>query len=340
MLADSFATCSLPKSQQLGAWRAWYDTIFDVTPAQTPEEGFTATNSTWTIPGLTLSSVASPANTVNRTKSVIRHNPVDHWVITLSKRSVSDVATRGRSLDASPGTPFILSLADEISIRRREQDERMQLLLARDSFETIAPLLDTARGMALTTPAARMLADYLLLLERNLPGLSLEDAARIKNAVQAMLAACLAPTAEGAVAARDQIHLTLMERVRQAVRRNLRSPSLGPDKLCREAATSRSQLYRLLESEGGVARYIQRRRLSEAFSMLCDVANNRSIGKVAEILCFADGSTFSRAFRREFGMSPSDVRAMSSSGLPPAPVPKRPERSDIPRTFSDCLRDL
>jgi AraC-like DNA-binding protein len=74
--------------------------------------------------------------------------------------------------------------------------------------------------------------------------------------------------------------------------------------------------------------------------MLCDVANNRSIGKVAEILCFADGSTFSRAFRREFGMSPSDVRAMSSSGLPPAPVPKRLERSDIPRTFSDCLRDL
>ena len=68
------------------------------------------------------------------------------------------------------------------------------------------------------------------------------------------------------------IDLTLMERVRQAVRRNLRSPSLGPDKLCREAATSRSQLYRLLEGEGGVAHYIQRRRLSESFSMLCDVS--------------------------------------------------------------------
>ena len=37
----------------------------------------------------------------------------------------------------------------------------------------------------------------------------------------------------------------------------------------------------------------------------------------AEMLCFADGSTFSRAFRREFGMSPSDVRARASSGMPP-----------------------
>jgi AraC-like DNA-binding protein len=340
MLADTFGTCSLPKPRQLGAWRAWYDTIFDVTSVQTPEEGFTATNSTWTIPGLTLSSVTSPANTVDRTKSVIRHNPVDHWVITLSKRSVSDVTTRGLSLEASPGTPFILSLADEIGIRRREQDERMQLLLARDSFETVAPLLDAARGMSLTTPAAKMLADYMLLLERNLPGLPPEDAARLKNAVQAMLAACLAPTAEGMAAARGQIHLTLMERVRQAVRRNLRSPSLGPDKLCREAATSRSQLYRLLEGEGGVARYIQRRRLTEGFSILGDVADNRSIGKVAEMLCFADASTFSRAFRREFGMSPSDVRAMSSAGLPPALTPKRLASSDVARTFSDCLRSL
>jgi AraC-like DNA-binding protein len=340
MLAESFVTHALPKSQQLGAWRAWYDTIFDVTPALTAEEGFTATNSTWTIPGMTLSSVASPANTVNRTKSVIRHNAVDHWVITLSKRSVSDVETRGQSLEAAPGTPFIISLADEVAIRRREQDERMQILLARDSFETIAPLLDTARGLALTSPAARMLADYLLLLEKNLPDLPPEDAARLKNAVQAMLAACLAPTPDGVAIAKDQIHLTLMERVRQAVRRNLRSPSLGPDRLCREAATSRSQLYRLLESEGGVASYIQRRRLSEAFSMLCDVANSRSIGKVAELLCFADASTFSRAFRREFGMSPSDVRAISSSGMPPAPTPKRPAGSDIPRTFSDCLRGL
>jgi AraC-like DNA-binding protein len=69
--------------------------------------------------------------------------------------------------------------------------------------------------------------------------------------------------------------------------------------------------------------------------MLCDATNNLPIGKVAEMLCFADPSSFSRAFRCEFGMSPSDVRAMSFAGLPPAPTPKRPGDA---RTFSDCLR--
>jgi AraC-like DNA-binding protein len=154
-----------------------------------------------------------------------------------------------------------------------------------------------------------------------------------------MICACLAPSADRIAEANGPIDLTLMERVRQAVRKNLRSPSLGPDKLCREAATSRSQLYRLLEREGGVARYIQRRRLSEGFSILCDRSTSFSIGKVAEMLCFADGSSFSRAFRREFGMSPRDVRASAIGGLP-LKASLRSVVAPAARSFSECLNRL
>lgn len=336
MLAHHFATNALPKAQQLDAWRGWYDAMFDVIPKASNDD-FVATNSTWTAQGLTLSQVASPANTVSRTRSVIRRNSVDHWVITVSKQSVSDVATRGISFEVEAGTPFILSFGEELSISRRDQDDRVQLILARDSFQNIAPIVDAARGAALKTSAARMLADYILLLEKNIPTLEPDAANRLSGAVQTMLTACLAPTSQGLAAARDQINLTLMERVRQAVRKNLRSPSLGPAKLCREAATSRSQLYRLLEEEGGVARYIQRRRLCEGFSILCNAGNNLPIGRIAETLCFSDASTFSRAFRREFGMSPGDVRAASYAGFPPAPAPRKALGAGA-RTFTDCLR--
>ncbi len=181
-----------------------------------------------------------------------------------------------------------------------------------------------------------MLAEYMLLLERNLPSLPREDASRVGNAVQAMIGACLAPSADRLVRADSQINATLMERVRRAVGRHLHSPSLGPAKLCREAAVSRSHLYRLLESEGGVARYIQRRRLSESFTLLSDAANTLSIGRIAEVLCFADASSFSRAFRREFGMAPSDVRATSLNGLRPAAPVVRGEHNI--NSFADCLR--
>ena len=198
-------------------------------------------------------------------------------------------------------------------------------------------MLDATRGTALNTSQGRLLADYILLLERNLPNLTPEDGSRLPSAIQAMVGACLAPSVDRLAAAGRQIDLTLMERVRRAVRRNLRSPLLGPDRLCREAATSRSQLYRLLEGEGGVARYIQRRRLSESFAILCDTSNNFSIAAIAETLCFADASNFSRAFRREFGMSPSEVRTASLVGLAPAAASKVAAGTET-HSFADCLR--
>jgi AraC-like DNA-binding protein len=326
----------LPASQQLEAWRNWYSAIFEATSAGS-QEGFAAANSNWKLNGFTFSHVSSPPTCIDRTRYLLRRNHVDHWAFTLSKRTTSDVEVCDRALEVPPGVPFLLSLGEEMHIGRRQQDERVQLLLARDSFQAIAPLLDAARGMALSTSQGRLLADYILLLERNLPNLTPEDGSRLPSAIQAMVGACLAPSVDGLAAAGRQIDLTLMERVRRAVRKNLRSPLLGPDKLCREAAMSRSQLYRLLEGEGGVARYIQRRRLSESFAILCDTSNNFSIAAIAETLCFADASNFSRAFRREFGMSPSEVRTASLVGLAPATTAKVGAGSET-HSFADCLR--
>jgi AraC-like DNA-binding protein len=85
--------------------------------------------------------------------------------------------------------------------------------------------------------------------------------------------------------------------------------------LSRLVGISRSNLYRLFEHEGGVARYIQRERLLEARSVLLNPAATQSISAVAEDLCFTDASSFSRVFKREFGCSPSEAR---SAGLAPA----------------------
>jgi AraC-like DNA-binding protein len=337
MIAETFSTYSLPASQQLEAWRNWYGGIFEATSAGSQDEGFAAANSIWSLNGFTFSRVSSPPTCIERTRHLLRRNHVDHWAFTLSKRTTSDIEVRDRALEVPPGVPFLLSLGEEMHIRRRQRDERVQLLLARDSFQAIAPLLDATRGTALDASRGSLLADYILLLERNLPNLTPEEGSRLPSAIQAMVGACLAPSVDRVATAAREIDLTLMERVRRAVRRHLRSPSLGPDRLCREAATSRSQLYRLLEGEGGVARYIQRRRLSESFVILCDTSNNFSIAAIAETLCFADASNFSRAFRREFGISPREVRTASLVGLAPSATSKVTAGPET-HSFADYLR--
>lgn len=109
------------------------------------------------------------------------------------------------------------------------------------------------------------------------------------------------------VAKPDAVH-----RARSVVWQNLTSPDFGPQQLCRMLAMSRSKLYRHFATTGGVAAFIQRERLNAALLLLSDPSEARSIKDVAEALGFSDHSTFSRAFRREFGFVPSQVKNRTS----------------------------
>ncbi|WP_312866089.1 helix-turn-helix domain-containing protein [Rhizobium mongolense] len=61
-------------------------------------------------------------------------------------------------------------------------------------------------------------------------------------------------------------------------------------------------------------------RLLDAHSALSDPNDQRRIIEIAEQHCFNDGTEFSRAFRREFGCSPTDVRSGQKADLPYKPA--------------------
>jgi AraC-like DNA-binding protein len=129
-----------------------------------------------------------------------------------------------------------------------------------------------------------------------------------------------------------------MERIRRIVQANLHLPTFGPKRLCRLAGMSRSHLYRLFEPSGGVARYIQGQRLMAAHAVLADLEQRAPIAAIAETFGFCDASTFSRAFRAEFGYRPSDVR-MAGLGGTAAPARPRAAAPD-PNDLSSLLRHL
>jgi AraC-like DNA-binding protein len=129
-----------------------------------------------------------------------------------------------------------------------------------------------------------------------------------KSAARTIVAGEFVRAAEWVTAAKQQIDLDRRDRVRRVIQRHLRSPILKPAILCRLVGMSRSSLYRLLGDTSGVTRYIQIQRLLEARALLGDPSTNKPIAAIAEELCFADASSFARAFKREFGRSPSGTR--------------------------------
>jgi AraC-like DNA-binding protein len=321
MTPETFTTRPLRPHDQFEAWREWYLPVIDVIPKQRADSGFLAEIQMWKLGGLALSRTSAPPVDAVRTKALLRRDAVDHWIISYCARGAHFAMTAGTSLEVPARVPFLWSLGQEFHHERTHVD-RVQFFLARDAFRGIGSLLDATLGSTLDTPLGHVLGDYMIALERRLPEMTEADLPRLTNAVSAMVAAAVAPTVERVAVAQRQIDLGRKERVRQAVRRHLRTPIFGPTILCRLVGMSRSNLYRLFEDSGGVTRYIQSQRLLEAHAMLSDPANTKSISALSEDLCFADASSFSRAFRREFGCSPGEVRSAALAGLALPTMPR------------------
>jgi AraC-like DNA-binding protein len=333
MMPVSFSTSGLRGRDQFDAWRSFYEPVFDIVIKQ-PAAEFDAKLHLWTLGNFAMSRTTSPSVQIARTKDHLKHDPVDHWVISYCAHGAHTTLTAGISAEVPARVPFLWSLGQEFTHERTHM-ERIQLLLARDAFGDIAPALDAALGSALNTPLGLVLGDYMITLERHLEELTEADVSRLRDAVAAMVGAAVAPTTERVAVARPQIDLGRMERVRQVVRLHLRTPTLRPSTLCRLIGMSRSNLYRLLEAKGGIAQYIQQQRLLAAHSVLSNPSNRQSVTSLAEELCFADVSSFSRAFKREFGCAPSDARQTAISWLP-VTSPRR--SSSGSSDFADLLR--
>jgi AraC-like DNA-binding protein len=328
-----FSTMGLPAAKQLDAWRGWFDSVFDV-EVDDPRQGFPATSETWNLGGFGLSRVHAPKLRALRTTSLVRRNPIDHWSIAFGhQRTFGETGAR-HAIDVPARTPFVVSLGREL-VSRREEDVRLQFYLPRDSFSDLTTVLEAVEGRPLGDAMGKLLAEFFALLARSAPDFSEADLPGLQIAVRSMLLACIAPSPDHDALGAPPLAATRKEVVRRIVDLNLRNNALGPDFLCRQAGMSRSQLYRLLDREGGVKNYIQRRRLKRCFAELSSNMEGRPVAAIAEDFGFPDPSSFSRSFKREFGVTPKEVMHAGPSGLPVRPVPGNGQGSEVHK-----LRDL
>jgi len=123
-----------------------------------------------------------------------------------------------------------------------------------------------------------------------------------------MLIACTAPGRDTLAEAMPALQATQMERAKRLIRQNLLSSRLSVRELCRQLGMSRTALYRLFEPMGGVVQYIRAARLQDAHRVLSSGMDMRPIHEIAAERGFLEPSEFSRAFKRQFGYSPSEAR--------------------------------
>lgn len=326
-----FSTVPHPTAEQREVWQSRWNPIIDMHFPDDEAKGYPATNQLWHLGDLAVSTVDAPALEVSRAATQVRRDQIDAWFLVCPRRGVYRHAAAGRACTAGPGVPVLYSMGEAFDSRRSE-GTWMTLVFSRDFTHEINAALEAARNRPLNTPMGRLLGDFILALEQRLPDLSTADLPGIATLTRQMVAACVAPSGDRLAEAAPALDETRRERIRLAIRRHMSSASLTPEKLCRLVGMSRSNLYRLFEAEGGVARYITAQRMRAAQAALSDSANQQPIRIVAESVGFVDAASFSRSFRREFGCTPRELRQQALLGRAAGGVsPGRPgAETDLP----------
>lgn len=308
---STFTTEGIAPRLQFDAWTQQMVPYLDLGAAPAGAAiGFAARGAMLRFGPFLLYSARLPAYGYARGAARIRRDGLDHWMIAMCRRGTQRQSSGHNALLFRHGVPHVLSMGLPF-VAEREGDviDWVALHVARDAVPELEADLSAALCRPLDSAAGLLLGGFLGGLVDALDSLRAADLPHLAEATQALLAAALRPAADGGAPTVERLQLARLKRL---VRANLGAATLRPSRLAAMAGMSRSQLYRQFEPFGGVAQFIQRERLRQARRLLADPSERRDIATLAEAVGFFDASSFSRAFRREFGCTPREARLLAA----------------------------
>ena len=198
---------------------------------------------------------------------------------------------------------------------------RLYLRVPRDLMQRLARLseLPVARRIPGESGLGAILFHLSTSLYRHAGELTREEGVAAIEAYLHILAECVGTTSRlSAGSSRGNEFITL---ILKYIDEHLADTTLNPTEIAAALGLSVRHVHRLFSRRGStVATWIQTQRLRHCRSDLADPRlRTKSITEIAFFWGFNDSAHFSRAFKRQFGLSPRAFRSLVSSGLP-APV--------------------
>ncbi|MDI6025931.1 helix-turn-helix domain-containing protein [Corticibacterium sp. UT-5YL-CI-8] len=295
-------TSSAPPAEQFDLFRSWHSNLADVELLRDAFESFPARERVWQLGSLALAFIEYPGTGYRRRWSSKKNPVLDHWLLSIPRT----IPPEGGQAQIGQLRWHCLAAAHE---GEAEDDGVLCLFLPRDFAFSQPFTLDIRPEMA------AFLTDYVLLLHGSFPNRSENDVPYIAAATTNLLAACIEPSRDYFFEAQGPIDAVIMARAKKLIGARLADRDLTPDNICQELGISRSRLYRIFEPVGGVSDYIRRQRLLKTRDALGDSTDGSPISSIAERWGFMDPSTYSRTFKKEFGISPKDARAAGWPGI-------------------------
>jgi AraC-like DNA-binding protein len=218
---------------------------------------------------------------------------------------------RGREVDVDGGDGMVVGLHDGPFTVLRPVASRMIGIRVPRSGLPARIEADTAgavRFVPARTPALQLLTRYLRsVLDGPVPTGALADT--VVDHITELIALSLGASAEFPTAV-VSVRAARLQSIKGDIARNLTDPAIRASSVAARHGISARYLHRLFEDEGRTfSRYVLDQRLELVHRRLRNPRfTEHTITAIASGAGFTDPSYFSRAFRRRYGATPTDVR--------------------------------
>jgi len=282
-----------------------------------PDQPFHVDTTLHLWPGLAIASVRSSLQRVGRTRMLIDDGD-DSLILQIT--TCPGIASQfGRTVAVEAGAGIVLSAADIGHFTFAAPSDTLAVRLPRKPLAQLVRDLNAAlvRPLPAETPALRLLKRYLATLEKAPASLAPQLQHVVMTHVYDLVAMALGvPRDASEVAMGRGVRAARLNAIKADIRAHLGEPDLSVDAVAGREGVSPVYVRKLFESEDtSFTQFVLGERLARAHRLLSDPRfAERGIGALALEVGFGDLSYFNRAFRRRYGVSPSDVRAAATGG--------------------------
>jgi AraC-like DNA-binding protein len=297
---------------------AWIDTvapIWTATPDLSAPHPWQASFRAWKVGGVHLYKTHSSPQTVERTRSQVATLAVDHVYLQQHVTGHSSVEVASDEQAITSGTIVLVDLAQPVFGRSTTSVDGIGLCVPRRLFDARVGEIGRLHRSTFertASPLSRLLSDHMRNMQDCLDASDAGRKALLSTATVSLLNAMLTPVTDSAYNGQA---VAAVE-IRQFIEANLGRADLGVGMLCARFGLSRTPVYALFESDGGVMTYVRNRRLARAMRMLSGVEGSAPtrISSVAYACGYENLKSFSKAFHARYGVNPRDVDAGHRDG--------------------------
>jgi AraC-like DNA-binding protein len=312
----SFSTDELPETERAAMWREHYGrTLFRVDIEPVKEQPFHACVTSRSVPGLRLmQGIMSPAR-VTRTKEYIADGN-NELALVINQIGETAVRARGQEIVLREGDGVLMSSEEITAFDRSCRGGSCSLRIPHSMLSPLVVDIDDAvmRHIPRHTEAIRLLTSYVsALLDGNALRIQKLRQSSVTH-VYDLVALILGAESDVEDIARTRgLRAARLRKARAYVIENSGRHDLSIGSVAAHLGITPRYLQRLFESSGSTfTAFLLGQRLARAHRMLCDSRfAERPVSTVAYDAGFSDLSYFNRCFRKQYGLTPRDVRAAS-----------------------------